>query len=100
MIATGTISGPMEPPSLLLFVLPGPRRGCSARDCNLRGAPVVSTPRMDDDRLHELVRQRSYGEAFEGLLDLYQDRVFRLAFSYTRERARAEELAQDVFVRI
>jgi len=55
---------------------------------------------MDDDRLHELVRQRSYGEAFEGLLDLYQDRVFRLAFSYTRERARAEELAQDVFVRI
>jgi len=55
---------------------------------------------MDDDRLHELVRQRSYGEAFEGLLDLYQDRVFRLAFSYTRDRSRAEELAQDVFVRM
>jgi RNA polymerase sigma-70 factor (ECF subfamily) len=55
---------------------------------------------MEDDRLHELVRQRSYGEAFEGLLDLYQDRVFRLAFSYTRDRGRAEELAQDVFVRM
>ena len=55
---------------------------------------------MEDDRLHELVRQRSYGEAFEGLLQRYQDKVLRLAFSYTRDRARAEELAQDVFVKI
>ena len=55
---------------------------------------------MEDDRLHELVRQRSYAEAFEGLLGRYQDKVFRLAFSYARDRARAEELAQDVFVRM
>ena len=55
---------------------------------------------MEDDRLHELVRQRSYAEAFEGLVQRYQDKVFRLAFSYTRDRARAEELAQDVFVKI
>lgn len=55
---------------------------------------------MDDDRLHELVRQRRYGEAFEGLLDLYQDKVYRLAFSIMRDRARAEELAQDVFVKM
>jgi RNA polymerase sigma-70 factor (ECF subfamily) len=55
---------------------------------------------MEDDRLHELVRQRSYREAFEGLLERYQDRVFRLAFSYTRDRGRAEELAQDVFARM
>jgi RNA polymerase sigma-70 factor, ECF subfamily len=55
---------------------------------------------MEDDRLRELVRQRSYAEAFEGLLGRYQDKVFRLAFSYTRDRARAEELAQDVFVRM
>ena len=55
---------------------------------------------MEDDRLHELVRQRSYAEAFEGLLDRYQNKVYRLAFSFTRDRARAEELAQDVFVKI
>jgi RNA polymerase sigma-70 factor (ECF subfamily) len=55
---------------------------------------------MDDDRLHELVRQRSYAEAFEGLLVRYQRKVYRLAFSLTRDRARAEELAQDVFVRV
>jgi RNA polymerase sigma-70 factor (ECF subfamily) len=55
---------------------------------------------MEDDRLHELVRQGSYTEALEGLLDRYQNKVFRLAFSYTRDRARAEELAQDVFVRM
>ena len=56
--------------------------------------------RMDDDRLHELVRRRSYAEAFEGLLFRYQGKVYRLAFSLTRDRARAEELAQDVFVKV
>jgi len=55
---------------------------------------------MDDDRLHELVRQRSYAEAFEVLLARYQGKVYRLAFSLTRDRARAEELAQDVFVKV
>jgi len=55
---------------------------------------------MEDDRLHELVRQRSYAEAFEGLLDQYQNKVYRLAFSLTRDRARAEELAQDAFVKV
>src|SRR5512143_671620 len=55
---------------------------------------------MDDDRLHELVRRRSYAEAFEGLLVQYQGKVFRLAYSLTRDRARAEELAQDVFVKV
>ena len=54
---------------------------------------------MEDDRLHELVRQGSYTEALEGLLDRYQNKVFRLAFSYTRDQSRAEELAQDVFVK-
>lgn len=55
---------------------------------------------MDDDRLHELASRKSYAAAFEGLVDRYRDKVFRLAFSYTRDRARAEELAQDVFVKI
>jgi RNA polymerase sigma-70 factor (ECF subfamily) len=55
---------------------------------------------MGDDRLLELVNQRSYTEAFEDLLDRYQDKVLRLAFSYTRDRGRAEELAQDVFVKM
>jgi len=55
---------------------------------------------MEDDRLHELVRQRSYAEAFEGLVVRYQDKVYRLAFSLTRDRARAEELAQDAFVKV
>jgi len=55
---------------------------------------------MEDDRLHELVRQRSYAEAFEGLLDRYQNKVYRLAFSLTRDRARAEDLAQDAFVKV
>jgi hypothetical protein len=55
---------------------------------------------MEDERLYELVRQRFYAEAFEGLLDRYQNRVFRLAFSFTRDRGRAEELTQDTFLKI
>jgi RNA polymerase sigma-70 factor (ECF subfamily) len=53
-----------------------------------------------EEPLHALVRQRCYTEAFEGLVDRYQDKVYRLALSYTRDRARAEELAQDVFVKL
>jgi RNA polymerase sigma-70 factor (ECF subfamily) len=55
---------------------------------------------MEDERLYELVRQQFYAEAFEGLLDRYQNRVFRLAFSFTRDRGRAEELTQDAFLKI
>lgn len=55
---------------------------------------------MEDDRLHQLVRQRSYAEAFEELVNRYQGKVYRLAFSLVRDQARAEELAQDTFVKM
>jgi len=55
---------------------------------------------MEDERLYELVRQQFYAEAFEGLLDRYQNKVYRLAFSFTRDRSRAEELTQDAFLKI
>jgi RNA polymerase sigma-70 factor (ECF subfamily) len=55
---------------------------------------------MEDERLCELVRQRRYGQAFEELLGRYQNKVYRLAFSFTRDRSRAEELTQDAFLKV
>jgi RNA polymerase sigma-70 factor (ECF subfamily) len=55
---------------------------------------------MEDERLYELVRRRFYAEAFEGLVDGYRNKVYRLAFSFTRDRGRAEELTQDTFLKI
>ncbi len=39
-------------------------------------------------------------EAFASLVGRYEDRVFRLVSRYTRDRSEAEDLAQDVFVKV
>lgn len=54
---------------------------------------------MDEDIRQRLEGQR-YAEAFELVLDRYQDKVFRLAFSMMRHEAQAQDATQDVFVRI
>jgi RNA polymerase sigma-70 factor (ECF subfamily) len=41
-----------------------------------------------------------YSRAFELIVPEYRDRVFRLAFSILRERAAAEDAAQETFVKI
>ncbi len=38
--------------------------------------------------------------AFAGLMDRYEERVFRLLSRYTRDRAEIEDLAQEVFVKV
>ncbi len=54
---------------------------------------------MDEDVIERLHAGDSR-EAFELLLERYQNRVFRLAYSMLGEQAAAEETAQDVFIRI
>jgi RNA polymerase sigma-70 factor (ECF subfamily) len=54
---------------------------------------------MDED-IRQRLEGRRYVEAFELVLDRYQDKVFRLAFSMMRNEAQAQDVAQDVFVRI
>jgi len=54
---------------------------------------------MDEDIRQRLGGQR-YAEAFELVLDRYQDKVFRLAFSMMRNEAQSQDAAQDVLVRI
>ncbi len=49
----------------------------------------------------DLVHRASAGdtEAFSELVNRYQNRVFHLAFSFTRDRAAADDLAQEIFLK-
>ena len=50
--------------------------------------------------VQEQLRARRYEEAFEQLLDRYQERVFHLAISMLRDVPRAEEVTQDTFLKL
>lgn len=50
--------------------------------------------------LRRLLDEGNFSAAFEGIVDQFQSKVFRLAFSMTRNRARAEDLAQESFLKI
>jgi RNA polymerase sigma-70 factor (ECF subfamily) len=53
-----------------------------------------------DEAIIELCRAGRMQEAFERLLPAYRRRVFGLAYSMLRDRAAAEDLAQEVFVKL
>jgi len=59
----------------------------------------INVPEMEED-VQQLLRSRRYSQALERLLDLYQTKVFRLALSILRNPARAEDITQDVFVKL
>ncbi len=54
---------------------------------------------MNDD-VQELLKKRTYGEALERLLDLYQKKVFGMAVMMLKDAGRAEEVTQDVFLKV
>jgi len=54
---------------------------------------------MEDD-IRQCLEARQYREAFELLVDRFQHKVFCLAISMVRDEALAQDLAQDVFVKI
>jgi len=53
-----------------------------------------------DEAIIQLLRAGREQEAFERLVPAYRRRVFGLAFSILRDRAAAEDLAQEVFVKL
>jgi RNA polymerase sigma-70 factor (ECF subfamily) len=55
---------------------------------------------MRDEDVDALLRRRRYQDAFRLILDRYQERVFRLAFSILKEAGRAEEVTQDIFLKL
>jgi RNA polymerase sigma factor (sigma-70 family) len=59
-----------------------------------------SASESPDADLCELISANEFRSAFEFLLDRYQHKVFRLACSILGNETQAEDLAQDIFVRI
>ena len=55
--------------------------------------------RMGDDVQH-LLRTYRYADALERLLDLYEQKVFRMAVVMLRDAGRAEEVTQDIFLKV
>jgi len=53
-----------------------------------------------DNDILELLREKKFHQAFELLLERFKDRVFRLSYSFLRGESQAEDMTQDVFVRI
>ena len=54
---------------------------------------------MDED-VQALLKSCRYRPAFERLLELYEVKVFRMAFLYLKDAGRAEEVAQDIFLKL
>jgi RNA polymerase sigma-70 factor (ECF subfamily) len=55
---------------------------------------------MEEKEILGLLEARQYGEAFTPLLERFQGKVFRLAFSIMRNETQAEDVTQDVLVKI
>src|SRR4030095_2852941 len=55
--------------------------------------------RMGAD-VQRLLHERRYDEALEGVLDVYEGKVFRMAVAMLRDAGRAEEVTQDIFVKM
>ena len=53
---------------------------------------------MDEIRL--LIERRKHREAFDRLLDGYEKKIFRMAVMMLRDVGRAEEVTQDIFVKM
>ena len=55
---------------------------------------------LTDARALELVRAERHDEAIALLLPAYRRKVFGLAYSFLRDREAAEDVTQDVFIKI
>lgn len=55
---------------------------------------------MPDEDVQSLLRKSLFAAAFELLLGRYQEKVFRLVYSILKETARAEDVTQDIFLKM
>lgn len=55
---------------------------------------------MADEDVQRLLSKSRFDAAFELLLDRYQEKVFRLVYSILKETARAEDVTQDIFLKM
>jgi RNA polymerase sigma-70 factor, ECF subfamily len=52
------------------------------------------------DVVQELLLRHQYDEALERLLDLYEQKVYRMAVGMLHDHGRAQEVTQDVFFKL
>ena len=55
---------------------------------------------MEGEDVRELLVERRYSQAFELLLDRYEVKVYRMAWTFMKDAGHAEEVTQDVFVKL
>ncbi len=55
---------------------------------------------MMDEDIHQHLDARRYRQAFDLLVDRYQDKVFHLALAMMRNRSATEDVAQEIFIRV
>ncbi len=53
-----------------------------------------------DDDIRRLIEAQRWREAFELLLERFRERVFRLSISMLRDETQAEDMTQDILLRI
>ena len=63
-------------------------------------ATLPAHPPMTEREVMALLEQGRHREAFEGLMPLFRDRVFRLAWAMLGDRSLAEDVAQDAFINV
>src|SRR5688572_3483570 len=61
--------------------------------------PASITGGMKGD-VAQLLRARKYDQALEQMLETYQGKVFRMAVVILRDAGRAEEVTQDIFLKL
>ena len=54
---------------------------------------------MDED-VQDLLRQGKRREALENLLERYETKVFRMALAFLKDPSRAEDVTQDIFLKL
>ena len=53
-----------------------------------------------EEEIRKQLGEKRYREAFEMIVDRFQNKVFRLAYGMTREKSLAEETAQEAFLKV
>jgi RNA polymerase sigma-70 factor, ECF subfamily len=61
---------------------------------------MTAPPQEADADVHSRLRGGDYRAALELLLPRYRDRVFRLALAMLRNRSEAEDVTQEIFLRL
>ena len=67
---------------------------------DVTNVPEASPARLADAEVLALLGDGQPGPAFERLLERFRDRVFRLACGLLRDESLAEDLTQEIFLRV